>query len=207
LDIPGLVLITDTTRLDGERLMATAEAVLKGGVDAILVREKHLTSARLLALSAQLRALTRDYGRRLIVHTQADVARAVEADGVHVAADTIPEIPAIRRWLSDTRMSLSASCHNRQELDAATANGADFVLLSPVFPTQSHADAPHLGVDGFLAMARHTRIPVVALGGISVENRHRLAGYGVAAISALLDATDPEAAARKLTHGQAVSQT
>jgi len=207
LDIPGLILITDSTCLDGERLMAAAEAALKGGVDAVLVREKHLTSARLLALSAQLRTLTRDYGSRLIIHTQADVARAVGADGVHVAADAISEITAIRRWLSETRMMLSASCHNRHELDAAAVNGADFALLSPVFPTQSHAGAPHLGVDGFLAMARHAQIPVVALGGITVENRQMLAGYGVAAISAFLGATDPEAVASAFARGLNVSQT
>ncbi len=198
MDIPRLILITDSARLEGERFFTVVESALKGGVDTMLVREKHLSSAKLLALSAQLRVLTRDHGARLIIHTQADVARAVGADGVHVAATAIPDIPAMRQWLADVPMCFSASCHHRHELNAAAESGADFALLSPVFPTRSHVGAPHLGAERFMAMAKDSPIPVVALGGISVENRHRLAGYGIAVISSLLDAKDPEAAARRL---------
>ncbi len=198
MDIPRLILITDSARLEGGRFFTVVESALKGGVDAVLVREKRLSSARLLALCAQLRPLTRPHGAKLIVHTQADVARAVEADGVHVAASAIDEIPAMRAWLPDIPMSFSASCHDRQELEAAAAAGADFALLSPVFPTRSHPGIPHLGADRFHAMAKDSPVPVVALGGVSVENRHRLAGYGIAVISALLDAGDPEAAAKRL---------
>jgi thiamine-phosphate diphosphorylase len=192
---PALVLITDSRRLEREALLAQIEAALAGGVDAVLVREKQMDAARLLAFAARLRQLTRDHGARLLVHTQADIAAAVEADGVHVAAAGIGELPGMRRWLGTQPMSLSASCHTAAELDAAAAAGADFAFLSPAFPTASHPGAPQLGAEGFLRLAAAAPLPVLALGGITPENRGELAGYGVAVIGALLDTADARSAA------------
>jgi thiamine-phosphate pyrophosphorylase len=195
---PSLVLITDSQRLEPEAFFERVEASLRGGADAVLVRERQMDSARLLALASRLRLLTREHGARLLVHTQADVAVAVDADGVHVAAADIRELPGMRRWLSGKPMSLSASCHSAAELTAAGEAGADFALLSPVFPTASHPDAPHLGVARFRQLAAGAPLPVVALGGITAENRAQLTGYGVAVIGALLDAANAEAAATAL---------
>ena len=195
---PALVLITDSRRLEREALFAQIEAALAGGVDAVLVREQEMDAARLLAFAARIRQLTRACGARLWVHTQADIAAAVGADGVHVAAAGIGELPGMRRWLAGQTMSLSASCHTAAELEMAAAAGADFAFLSPVFPTASHAGAPHLGVARFRELAAEAPLPVLALGGITSDNRGELAGYGVAAIGALLDAADARAAARAL---------
>ncbi|PJC68422.1 MAG: thiamine phosphate synthase, partial [Zetaproteobacteria bacterium CG_4_8_14_3_um_filter_59_5] len=82
----------------------------------------------------------------------------------------------------------------RQASDA----GADFALLSPVFPTASHPGAPHLGVEAFRELAGAASLPVIALGGITPENRAELIGFPVAAIGALLGAEDPSEAARRL---------
>jgi thiamine-phosphate diphosphorylase len=179
-------------------LLAAIEAGLAGGVDAVLLREKQLDSGKLLALAAELRAITRTHAARLLIHTQADIARAVEADGVHVASDAIRELPAMRRWLAGDTMSLSASCHSAEQLAKAHTAGADFALLSPVFPTASHSGAPHLGVERFRQLADTIPLPVVALGGIDTANRHELAAYPVAVIRAILDAADPSAAATAL---------
>ncbi len=195
---PRLLLITDHARFSGEAFFVKTEAALRGGVDAVLVREKQMDSARLLAFCARLRDITRAHNARLLVHTQADVARAVEADGVHVAASGICEIPATRRWLNTSEMSLSASCHDADELNAAAAVGADFALLSPVFPTTSHPGAAHLGIKNFRKLVAVSPMPVVALGGITPENRAKLTDSSVAAISAILDAEDPQLAARRL---------
>jgi len=135
----------------------------------------------------------------LIVHSQADVARAVGADGVHVAATDMEEIPAMRKWLNHEGMTISASCHSTEELERAMHYGADFALLSPVFSTASHPQALPLGVNRFMKIARNAGLPVIALGGISLENRKELAGFGVAVISAILDADDPELATHCLS--------
>lgn len=195
---PNLLLITDHTRFEGEAFFISVEAALKGGVDAVLVREKQMDSARLLAFCSRLRTLTQGYAARLLIHSQADVAVAVGADGVHVAASDIRELPTMRRWLSRPEMSLSASCHNANQLQATADASADFALLSPVFPTTSHPGAPHLGVQRFTELATASALPVIALGGISVETRHQLAGYSIAVISALLVAQNAEQAARSL---------
>ncbi len=197
--IPRLILITDRSRIEGERFFEVVDAALAGGVDAALVREKDMTSAKLLSFCARIRTLTNKHHAKLIVHSQADVAKAVGADGVHVAAAAIDEIPLIRQWLNDSNILLSASCHNEEELAAASSHGADFALLSPVFPTGSHPGAPHLGANRFHEIAKHSPMPVIGLGGISVENRSEIADFGAAVIGAILDASDPEAAARLLS--------
>ncbi|ATX83000.1 thiamine-phosphate diphosphorylase [Mariprofundus ferrinatatus] len=198
-DIPSLILITDCNRFPEDHLLEAVEPALKGGVDAVLLREKGLSSAKLLALASGLRAATAAHGARLYIHTQADIAGAVGADGVHVASGDIGNIPAIRRWLNDPQKTVSASCHNEQELKLAGDNGADFILLSPVFPTLSHPDAPHLGVKRFNALAAQSTLPVVALGGIDTGNCLELKGHSMAVIGAILAAGDPAAAARTLT--------
>ena len=75
------------------------DAALAGGVDTVLVREKQMDSARLLAFASNLRQLTRNHGARLIIHTQADVARAIGADGVHLSSLEMNQIPDIRAWM------------------------------------------------------------------------------------------------------------
>lgn len=198
MQVPKLLLITDSQRLERERFYEVVEAALKGGVDAVLVREKSMDSARLLAFSSRLREMTHQARARLLIHSQADVARAVSADGVHVAASDIREIPAMRNWLADASISLSASCHDAEELEQAAIAGADFALLSPVFPTQSHPGAQYLGVERFRQLVQASPVPLIALGGITADNRGELAGFSVAVIGAILDAKDPETAAKSL---------
>jgi len=197
-----LLLITAAAGRDPEAFFAIVEAALRGGVDAVLAREPAMDSARLLAFCARLRTLTHDFNARLIVHTQADVARAVGADGVHVAGRDIGEIPAMRRWLGETAMSVSASCHDAAELARAAEARADFALLSPVFPTRCHPGAPHLGARRFLELAKAAPLPVVALGGIVPDNRRELAAFPVAVMGAILDADDPARVARRLRRGK-----
>jgi len=201
LQLPRLILITDSSRMLRGRFFEAVDAALTGGVDAVLVREKQMDSARLLAFCARLRSMTRSHAASLIIHSQADVAKAVGADGVHVSAGDMGDIPAIRAWMNHPGLSISASCHNKSELDRAARSGADFVLLSPVFPTPSHPGAPHLGVARFQRLAENAALPVIALGGITQKNRQTLAACGVAVISAILDADNPGNAARHLKKG------
>jgi thiamine-phosphate diphosphorylase len=199
---PSLTLITDTGRYSGEPFFDACDQALANGADAILIREKELTSAKLLAFASRLSDITRKHQARLIIHTQADIARAVDADGVHVACADITTIPAIRRWLNTPEMSISASCHNAEELAQAHHAGADFVLLAPVFITRSHPGTPGFGVEAFRTLAAQASIPVIALGGITTENCQDLARYSLAVISAILGAESPGQAARILSSGQ-----
>ena len=171
---------------------------LAGGVDAVLVREKQMDSARLLAFASRLRDLTNSSGAKLIIHTQADIARAIGADGVHLSSMDMNQVTDIRNWLDSDKMTISTSCHNEIELGFAQRFGADFAFLSPVFTTQSHPSEPNLGIEKFKAIAESSPLPVIALGGINTGNRKQLKGFGVAVIGSILDATDPKATAAGL---------
>jgi len=158
-----------------------------------------MPSSRLLALASRLRDITRNNHARLIIHTQADIAEAVGADGIHVTSNQITAIPQIRSWLGGQAMSISASCHHIEELTAAAKQGADWATLSPVFPTLSHPGTPHLGIDVFHDLAARSPLPVVALGGITVQNAPGLGSTPIAVIGAILDADNPSLAAKALS--------
>jgi thiamine-phosphate pyrophosphorylase len=92
-----LLLITDNKRFNTQAdMLDVLEKGLQGGVDTILLREKALDSAKLLALASKLRVLTHKYQAKLMIHSQADIAKAVDADGVHVDAASIQDIAKIR---------------------------------------------------------------------------------------------------------------
>lgn len=178
-------------------MLEVLEQALQGGVDTILLREKMLDSAKLLALASSVRALTTKHHARLMIHSQADIAKAVNADGVHVDAASIAEIGQIKTW-SNHELLVSASCHNHEELTLAQQQGADFVFLSPVFPTLSHPGAPSLGAKEFIRLSKQMNIPVIALGGIDEHSKTKLNGAGLATMGGILDAKDPKEAAHKL---------
>jgi len=188
---PALTLITDTSRFSGDAFFAAVEQSLAAGADALLLREKQLSSAKLLALAARLREVTRAHHARLIIHTQADIAEAVDADGVHLSSRDIGTIAAVRGWLNDPAKTISVSCHHGQELALAAKAGADYAMLSPVFHTASHPGAACLGVTDFRRLAGQALLPVVALGGITPHNCSELDWPHLAVISAILGAEDP----------------
>lgn len=195
-----LLLITDSKRFANQQAMLDCIAqAMQGGVDTVLLREKHLDSAKLLSLASKLRILTQAHQARLIIHSHADIAQAVAADGVHVDSQSIAEIKPIKQWLAGDYL-ISASCHDAKELKHAETQGADFCFLSPVFPTQSHPDAPSLGAEKFLNLVEKVSIPVVALGGIEPNVLKQLQGHGVATMGTILNAKDPEQAAKALYH-------
>ncbi|MES0371637.1 MAG: thiamine phosphate synthase [Mariprofundaceae bacterium] len=198
IELPKLTLITDSQRLPTDRFFEVVDAALSGGVDTVLVREKEMDSARLLAFSSALRDLTDTHQAKLIIHTQADVAKAIQADGVHLSSLEMNQIPAIRKWLGREKLTLSTSCHNEIELEFAAKFGADFAFLSPVFPTQSHPGEESLGITKFRELTVDPPLPIIALGGIDIENRSQLAGFGIAVISAILDADEPRNMAASL---------
>ncbi|MDQ6969054.1 MAG: thiamine phosphate synthase [Mariprofundus sp.] len=221
---PRLTLITDSSRFSGEAFFQNVEQALIGGVDAVLVREKNMTSAKLLALASRLRQMTRAHQARLIIHSQADICDAVDADGVHLASNGINSIPSVRQWFrlqsgqgqqpgqspdqpskpfseetaTQATKSISVSCHNADELEAAHSFGADYAMLSPVFPTLSHPGAAHLGLDAFNVLADAAQLPIIALGGISLKNYAALQDRNLAVISALLQSNDPRQTAQQL---------
>lgn len=196
-----LYLITDRHQVPaGRTLAATVEAALRGGVRAVQLREKDLRAAELLPLALELRRLTRRFDARLLINDRIDVALAVDADGVHLGGHSLP-VAAARRRLGPKPL-IGVSTHHLDEIVAAAAAGADFVTFGPVFATPSKAIyGPPLGLDALRRTCASSSLPIFALGGIKADQRPLLrttAVQGIAVISAIIAAAEPETAARNL---------
>lgn len=196
----SLYLITDRKQLPAGDLCAAVEGALRGGVRAVQLREKDLASRELYELALGLREITSRYGARLFINDRLDIALAAGADGVHLGESSLP-VGRVRR-IAGEGILIGVSCHGLEGALAAQQEGADFITFSPVFFTPSKACyGEPVGVERLAEACRLLRIPVFALGGIKADNVHavlKLGARGVALISAILAAGDPEAAASEM---------
>jgi thiamine-phosphate pyrophosphorylase len=170
--MPPLILFTDDDRLADP--LAAANALPRGAL--VIARSRDALRRRTLALA--LREIARRRGLFLSVAADPALARAIAADGVHLPAARIGEAAGLHGFL------VTASAHNMAAMRRASA--IDAVILSPVFPTQSHPGQAALGAVRANRMAADAPVPVYALGGVTAENAGLLRGFwGIAAIGAL----------------------
>jgi len=195
-----LYLLTDPGLTAGRPLLQVVEAALEGGATAVQLRDKKASPRELLAVGAEIRRIARRRQAAFIVNDRADLALALDADGVHVGAGDLPPLEA-RRLVPRPRL-LGVSAATVEEALSAERSGADYVGAGPVFATTTKADAGKpIGLDGITAIASAVRIPVVGIGGIGPGNAASVIGAGaagVAVISAIVGAPDPESAAREI---------
>jgi len=196
----SLYLITDRKQVPGGDLCAAVEEALRGGVRAVQLREKDLSGRELYELACRVRACTSRYGAKLLLNDRLDIALAAGADGVHLAESSLP-LPQVRK-IAGEQLLVGVSCHNRETALAAQKNGADFITFSPIYFTPSKARyGEPVGTERLAEVCRLLRIPVFALGGITPEKVPAVLGcgaHGIALISAILVAQEPERAAREM---------
>jgi thiamine-phosphate pyrophosphorylase len=173
------------------------EALL-GGARMVQYRNKTGTSALRREQCLTVLALCRAAGAPLIVNDDLDLALAVGADGVHLGRDDVP-IGIARAKLGDS-MLLGTSCYDRLELALAARDaGADYVAFGSAFPSTTKPDAPRASFALYREAKSRLECPIVAIGGITLENAQTLIAAGVdavAVITALFEAPDIAAAAR-----------
>lgn len=176
--------------------MPVVEAALAAGADVVQVRRKGVNDRRLLCVAEAVVAACRDHGARCIVDDRVDVALAAGADGVHLGADDLGV--GVVRGLAGPELLIGGTAR-----DAATAHrlvemGADYLGVGPCRATETKRGLPApLGLAGVAAVARAVSVPVVAIGGVRVEDvtALRSAGvHGVAVTGAIVRAADPAAA-------------
>jgi thiamine-phosphate pyrophosphorylase len=195
----NLYLITDRHQCaPGHTLFSAVEAALRGGVKAVQLREKDLTPIELLEHAQHLRSLTRQYDAKLLINDRADIAVAVEADGVHLTENSM-DIVSARKVLGREKL-IGVSTHNLERARKAQKEGADFITFSPIYLTTSKVEygAPQ-GLERLRNVCAGVDIPVFALGGITPERQPEVlyaGAAGVALISAIMGASNPETAAR-----------
>ncbi|MEI6702635.1 MAG: thiamine phosphate synthase [Deltaproteobacteria bacterium] len=196
----SLYLITDRLQTCGRALEDVVWQALDGGVRAVQLREKSLSSAELYSIAVKMRRLTADYGARLIINDRIDIARAVAADGVQIGVNSLP-VTAARSILMPGNV-LIYSAHSIEEAVCAQRDGVDFVTFGPVYHTPSKASfGDPCGIRKLSEAVRALDIPVIALGGIKLENSYETLSAGcrgIAVISAVLAAPDPRDAAASL---------
>jgi thiamine-phosphate pyrophosphorylase len=194
----ALYVVTDE-RDECDSLLGTCEAALRGGAGAIQLRRKHDSGRSLIKLGRLVRDLTAAYHALYIVNDRVDVALATGADGVHLGQDDMPLLDA-RRLIGEKLVGVSAG--TVEEARRAMDSGADYLGIGAVFATRSKADADVLGLEGLRTIADAVLgCPVVAIGGIHEANADMVldAGAdGLAVVSAVMAAWDPEEAARRL---------
>jgi thiamine-phosphate pyrophosphorylase len=194
-----LIVVTDAD-CGGRDLVDVVRAALRGGAPAIQLRMKDAAARDMVELAHALLAETRPAGALLFVNDRVDVAVIAGADGAHVGQDDLP-VAAARR-VSPPGFLLGVSAESVELALQAEAEGADYVGVGPVYATGSKMDAGEpVGLGRIAEVAASVRIPVVGIGGIAIGNARAVVesgAAGVAVISAVMRADDPESATREL---------
>lgn len=178
------------------------EAAIAGGVDVVQLREKGLSARERFTVGQRVRDLTREAGVTFLVNDRVDLARALGADGVHLGDDDLPVTVARDQLGPDAIIGRSVSTVDGAR--AAEREGADYLGVGAVFATDSKdvsGESAEIGVDRVRAIREAVSVPIIAIGGITVENAPEVVSAGadgVAVISAITQAADPEAATREL---------
>ncbi|MGA2587292.1 MAG: thiamine phosphate synthase [Candidatus Aminicenantales bacterium] len=196
----GLYLVTDRNLAGSRSVESVIEAAVRGGVTAVQLREKALSIREFIATARRIQKIVGPRGIPLIINDRLDVALAVGAEGVHLGPKDIPYEDA-RRILGHGAI-VGISVENAAQAVKAEEWDVDYLGVSPVFPTPTKTDtAAAWGLDGLRRMRKHSRHVLVAIGGINDSNAGQVldAGAdGLAVVSAVCAAVDPEAAARRL---------
>jgi thiamine-phosphate pyrophosphorylase len=191
--------ILDRSAAAGRDLDAILAATIAGGCRMVQLREKEWPSGRLLPLAERLRDRCRLAGVTFIVNDRVDLALALGADGVHLGQDDLP--PQVARPLLRPGMVMGVSTHSIAQALAAEASGADYVAVGSMFPTATKEAFELVGPELLRVLRPEIRVPLVAIGGITaanVETVIRAGADGVAVISAVCAAPDPESATRRI---------
>jgi thiamine-phosphate pyrophosphorylase len=168
------ILITDGS---GECDRSLAES----DVDFIQVREPGFSTR---ALACCVRALVREGGPRILVNDRADVAIACGAAGVHLRSGSVS--PKVIRRITLAGFIITVACHDADAVFLAEEEGADYAVLAPVFaPLSKPIEWPPLGLDSLRTITLRTKIPVIALGGVTVDNAPLCVEAGAAGVAGI----------------------
>jgi thiamine-phosphate pyrophosphorylase len=176
----GLCFITDRT-VSGLSYEDMIHKVLLKGVRWIQFREKEKSRRDIYGEAIRLRRLTKDYNAVLIINDFPDIAMCAGADGVHLGQDDLP-IKEAKKIMGRNRI-VGISTHSLEQAIEAEKNGADYIGFGPVFPTLTKDAGKPKGIDMLREVKKQVNIPVVAIGGISLENVMSVLHTGVDAVA------------------------
>ncbi|ELZ94101.1 thiamine-phosphate pyrophosphorylase [Haloferax mucosum ATCC BAA-1512] len=198
----GTYLVTQSDRSDGRTTTDVVRAAVRGGVDMVQLREKHASARERYEIGREIREVTADAGVSFVVNDRVDIARAIDADGVHLGDDDVPVSVAREQLGPDAIVGRSVS--TVAGANAAEDAGADYLGVGAVFSTATKETTPdqsEIGVKRIASVADAVSIPLVGIGGITPSNAPEVVAAGadgVAVVTAITAADDPETATRRL---------
>ena len=194
-----LYAVTDRSWLGEESLKQQVEKALKGGVTMIQLREKDLSPEDFRREALEIQALCREYGVPFLINDNVELAKEIDADGVHVGQSDL-EAGRVREILGPQKI-VGVTAKTVEQARLAQARGADYLGSGAIFGTSTKKDARPMTMELLQEITTSVEIPVVAIGGITGSNIARLAGSGVAGaavVSGIFAAADIEEACRDL---------
>ncbi len=186
-----LYAVTDTALIGDRPLVQCVEEAIEGGITLLQLREKDLSQAAMVLRARTVMPLCKEAGIPFIVNDDVRVAQIVGADGVHLGQDDMTCAKARKRMGSDAIIGVTA--HTLEQAIAAQEEGADYVGVGAIFPTSTKKNTVPVGMEGLKSICNALDIPVVAIGGLSLDNIECLrdSGFeGVAVVSALFAVED-----------------
>jgi thiamine-phosphate pyrophosphorylase len=172
-------------------VLETLQEVIQGGADAVQLREKTMSDGEFLALAKEFRRITSQSKTLFIVNDRAEIAKKVDADGLHIGQSDLT-IHSARKIIGYDRI-LGVSTHNIVQARKAQLDGADYISVGPLFPTITKDHEPPVGLDYLKEVKREITTPFVAIGAINHENLNEIllaGGLRVAICSAIICSND-----------------
>ena len=194
----SLYLVTDKSD-DVEKFLMTIEEAIKGGVSVVQIREKTADTLDFYNLALKVKEITEKHNVPLIINDRVDVALAVDAEGVHVGQSDMP--CDVTRALVGPDKIVGVSTATIEEARKAESDGADYIGAGAVFPTATKDDAPKITKKDLKEIVESISIPVVAIGGITLNNAHELNDTGIAGlsvVSAIMSSENPKKSSEEL---------
>ena len=194
-----LYAVTDRHWLNGRTLYEVVKESLDGGVTLVQLREKQLDDETFLEEAKELQKLCKEYDVPFVINDNVDIAIQINADGVHVGQSDM-EAGDVRAKLGPDKI-IGVSAQTVEQAVLAEKHGADYLGVGAVFPTGSKDDALEVSHETLKAICEAVSIPVIAIGGITVDNTPELKGSGIcgiAVISAIYAAKDIKKATENL---------
>lgn len=178
-----LYAVTDRHWLEGRTLYEVVKESLEGGATFIQLREKNLDEESFLQEAKEIQKLCKEYSVPFVINDNVDIAKEIDADGVHVGQSDM-EAGDVRAKLGPDKI-VGVSAGTVEEAVLAEKRGADYLGVGAVFPTGSKDDAIEVSHDTLKAICEAVSIPVIAIGGITQENVSELAGNGICGIAVI----------------------
>jgi len=176
----GLCFITDR-KVSGLSCEDMIHKVLMNGVRWIQFREKERSRRKIYEKAIKLRRLAKDYNAVFIINDSPDIAMCADADGVHLGQDDLP-LKEARKIIGRNRI-IGISTHSLEQATLAEKDGADYIGFGPIFPTHTKDAGKPKGIGTLCEVKKQVKIPIVAIGGINLENVRSVLNTGVDAIA------------------------